>query len=174
MASNTDKYKSTVTAIVTLDHSQAYHFITTGVHQSPLESSPLPVGFSGNKILKWTPVDSTPLQSNRFMYDMDELGCGESPLESMWTRGGGRQDLFLIDRLLNGVCVHYKALLVACASLCQSTTVTFGEIFLKRCQGCSIFVPVHLAIIRSRQCICQFGEKMNKRSYGCHLKVCFF
>jgi hypothetical protein len=30
-----------------------------------------------------------------------------------------------------------------------------------------------LAIIRSGQCICQFGEKMNRRSYGCHLKVCF-
>jgi hypothetical protein len=38
------------------------------------------------------------------------------------------------------------------------TTVTFREIFLKQCQGCSIFVPIQLAITRSGQCICIVTE----------------
>ena len=56
-------------------------------------------------------MDSTPLQSNPFMYDMDELGCGESPLESMWTRGGtdktssmsGRDEMGYYDQKIPGL-----------------------------------------------------------------------
>ena len=38
--------------------------------------------------VQWTPVDSTPLHSTPVMTDIGRLGCGESPVESIWNMGG--------------------------------------------------------------------------------------
>ena len=70
---------------------------STGLHWTPLDSSPLqwgnysdksPYGLQVDCPVQWTPLHSTPLQSNIVWVDLAVERVHWSPVESIWNMGG--------------------------------------------------------------------------------------